>query len=63
MTTHTVVRALTLTSRLVSPVVTTAALIGLSVYAWRAWMRVRAEAQWEVDWEAFQRRQLDDDAI
>ncbi|MBI1815618.1 MAG: hypothetical protein HYR72_11610 [Deltaproteobacteria bacterium] len=61
MTTHTVVRALTLTSRLVSPVVTTAALIGLSIYAWRTWMRVRAEAQWEVDWAAFQQRHLADD--
>lgn len=61
MSTSTALRALTLTSRIVSPVVTTAALVGLGLYAWRTWLRVRAEAQWEADWEAFQLREIDRD--
>jgi hypothetical protein len=41
--------------------VTTAALVGLGLYAWRTWLRVRAEAQWETAWAEFQRRQPDRD--
>ncbi|HUI25982.1 MAG TPA: hypothetical protein VL403_07830 [Candidatus Kryptonia bacterium] len=61
MNTSTALRALALTSRIVSPVVTTAALVGLGLYAWRTWLRVRAETQWETDWVEFRRRQRDRD--
>ena len=61
MTTPTALRAVALTSRIVSPVVAAAAVIGLGLYAWRSWLRVRAETQWEADWSAFQRRRLDRD--
>jgi hypothetical protein len=50
-----------LTSRIVSPVVAATAVIGLSLYAWRSWLRLRAETQWEADWATFQRRRLDRD--
>ena len=61
MDTPTTLRALSLTSRIVSPIVATAALVGLGIYAWRTWLRVRAEAEWENDWVEFRRRQLDRD--
>jgi len=61
MNTSTAVRALTLTSRIVPPVVATAALIGFALFAWRSWLRVRAEAEWESNWAEFQRRRLDRD--
>jgi len=59
--TNATLRALTLTSRMVAPLVTTAAFVGLGLYTWRTWLRLRAEAQWETDWAEFQRRPRDRD--
>jgi hypothetical protein len=36
-------------------VITTAAIVGLGIYAWRAWLRLREEERWELAWAEYQR--------
>ena len=57
VTTQTALRIASIAGRAVSPVVA-AAIIGLSIYVWRSWLRGREEAQWEVDWAEFRRQEL-----
>ena len=59
MNTPTALRALAATSRFVSPVVATAAVVGLGLFAWRTWLRMRAQTEWESDWKEYQRRHFD----
>lgn len=60
MTTRGVVRALAFTGRVVPPVVATAAVVGLGIFAWRAWLRLREEERWLTQWADFQHRQSPD---
>ncbi|MBI4515951.1 MAG: hypothetical protein HY699_09080 [Deltaproteobacteria bacterium] len=59
MTTPTAMRVLALTGRIVSPVMTAAAVMSLGLFAWRSWMRLRQERRWQEDWEAFRRQHFD----
>ena len=51
------VRALALTGRVLPPAVAGAAVIGLGIFAWRAWLRLREEERWLTEWADFQHRQ------
>ncbi len=58
MTTRAMVRALAWTGRTLPPAVATAAVIGLGIFAWRAWLRVHAEERWLTEWTEFRNRHL-----
>jgi hypothetical protein len=53
-----VVRVVSLTARIATPVLVAAAVVGLGVYAWRSWLRLQEERRWVVDWEEFRQRHL-----
>jgi hypothetical protein len=60
VTTRGLFRALAFTGRVVPPVVATTAVVGLGIFAWRAWLRLREEERWLTEWAAFQHRQSPD---
>jgi len=57
VTTRGMVRALALTGRVLPPVAAGAAVIGVGIFAWRAWLRLREEERWLTEWADFQHRQ------